>query len=674
MTIKKKLPTMISLLLIIALGITSITAYLFCSRTIEKQSKDSLLMVGAQGSEMVYSLIMGEKKQTELLSENKQVVEASRIRHEILSNKSEAPNYSKIVEANKLLEKQCNKMEFHEQLFIADANGVIFASSNPKTLNLNIGEEEYFKKAMEGKMNVTNTMISKLDGKTIVIFAAPIKDEVGTVIGTLVNSVYVDYFGKYLKNIKVGSTGYAYLVDSTGIILSHPNKEVIMKAAESSVIKEVVESIKQGNEVKSDVKNYVYNGETKVQSYTVVPEVNWILSATRNVSDMNEPVINMLKVISIVTIIAIIISMIIGILISNGITKPINQLVELMGHAADGDLTVTLDIKSKDELGKLAGSFNSMTGKIRELVMKINSSIDIASTTADALVNTSKSTLESVDEVAKTVQKIAEGFSDQSESVATVLDKMSMVGEEIENLNNYSEEMKINSQDVLKTDVSSKAIVRTLFMKTEENDKEVEKVSKIMENLRESSSNIGVIIETISSIADQTNLLALNAAIEAARAGEAGRGFAVVAEEVRKLAEQSANSAKQIEEIIRDIQAKINDAVSIVINVKDAVREQTQSVNETGSIFEKISKNIENITTKIENVNKILTSMNKKKEEVIEGMKNVSASSEETVASSQEVSASIEEQAAAMQELNNAVSRLSSMVQNLSEAIKIFKM
>ncbi|QGU93887.1 HAMP domain-containing protein [Clostridium bovifaecis] len=673
MTIRKKLPAMISLLLIVALAITSVLAYVLSSKTINEQSENSLLMVSTQENETIYSLITGEKKQAELLAGSKQIIEVSKLRQQVIDDKFFTSNYPQGIEANKLLKNQYDKIELHEHLFVADANGIIFADSNPKTLKISIKEREYFKRAMQGEINISNTIISKVDGRAIVIFAAPVRDEAGKVISVMVNSVYVDYFSKHLHKLKVGKTGYAYLVDSEGIVLSHPDKEKITKPVESSVIKGVIDQVKKGEKVESDVKQENYNGEDKVQSYSVVPEVNWVLSATRNISDMNETVNAMLKSMLVVTVIAIAAAIFIGILISRGITKPINELVRLMGQAADGDLTVTCNIESKDELGLLATSFNAMTEKIRELVAKINSSIEVVSTTADALVDTAENTSMSVDEVAKTIQQIADGSSHQSEDIEMVVDKMSRVGEEIEKLNEYSKEMKMNSEDVLKINMNSKTIVKTLFDKTEENDREVEIVSNIMDELKESSSNIGAIIEAISNIADQTNLLALNAAIEAARAGEAGRGFAVVAEEVRKLAEQSANSAKQIEGIIIDIQDKTNDAVNIVINVKKAVQEQTVVVNETGDTFENISKNIDNIATKIDNINNSLASMNREKEEVIQDIQNVSAVSEETAASSQEVSAATEEQSASMQELAGAVSNLNSMVQDLSEAIKTFK-
>ena len=673
MTIRKKLPIMISILVTLALVVTSGFSYFFSSKTITEQSTQSLFNVGEQESRSIYSLVLGEKKEAELLAVSREVIDVSKLRQTSLGDEFFTANHPQFVAANKLLEARYSKLELHEHLFVADAKGLIFADSNPKTLKIDISSRSYFQDAMQGKIAISPTIISKVDGRAIVTIAAPVKDEAGKVISVMVNSVYVDYFSKHLEKIKVGKTGYAYLVDAAGTVLSHPTKEKITKPVESSVILEVIEKLKKKEEVKNEVKEYVYNGEKKIQSYAIVPEVNWVLSTTRSVADMNESVREMMTTNAIVTVLAILASIVIGALISRGITNPIRSLVALMGQAAEGNLKVKSDIKSKDELGDLSNSFNSMTDKISNLVNQINESIRTVSATVDILVDASESTSQSIDEVAKTVQQIAEGSSHQSEDVDNVVHNMTKVGSEIEKLSKYSEEMRANAEDVVQINENSKNTVKILFDKTEENDREVEKVSSIMDELKSSSNNIGAIIEAISSIAEQTNLLALNAAIEAARAGEAGKGFAVVAEEVRKLAEQSADSAKQIEGIVMDIKDKTNDAVDIVSNVKKAVKDQTESVNETGKTFENISKNIDNMASKIENMSKSLSIMNKDKEDVISGMQNVSAVSEETAAASQQVSASTQQQSAAMQELAGSIGNLNKLVQELSQAVNIFK-
>ncbi|MCY6484899.1 methyl-accepting chemotaxis protein [Clostridium aestuarii] len=674
MNIKKKLPIMIVLLVMVSLIVTSIIANSVSSKTIINQSRETLMHISNQGTETIYSLIIGEKREAQLMATRKEIIDTAKLRQQKSGGKFFLEDNLIMKESNKVLKERYDNIELHEHLFVADENGIIFTDSNEKTLKINIKDRKYFKKAIKGEFNISNTIISKVDGRAIVLFAAPVKDENGKVIGVMVNSVYVDYFSKYLKNHKIGKSGYMYLVDSEGTILSHTNKDKITKPTKNIVIQNIVTLIQKGEKVDSFIEEYQYEGNRKIGAYAIVPAVNWILSTTSSVDEIKAPIVKMSRSILLVTILAIIISTFIGIIISRSITNPINNLVLCMGKAADGDLTVKSEINSKDELGHLSNSFNTMVENIRKLVEKIDSSVETVSSTADILVETAENTTASIDEVSKTVQQIAEGSSHQSESVEGVVYKLSNVGQEIEKVNGYSQDMRKNSEVIVNINKNSEKIVETLFEKTHENDVEVEKVSQIMDKLKQSSFNVGAIIEAISSIAEQTNLLALNAAIEAARAGEAGKGFAVVAEEVRKLAEQSADSAKEIEAIIKDIQEKTNDAVGIVSNVKKAVNEQNGAVDKTGQIFKDISGNIENIAAKIENASNSLTQMNKDKDEVINDIQSVSAVSEETAASSEEVSASTEEQSASMQELANSVRSLNSMVEGLSEAINVFKL
>lgn len=675
MTIRKKLPIMISLLVIILLVITSGIAFYFNMNTITKLNEEKLKTMSIQEKQMITSLIESETKHLELLAKSKQIVEVAKLREKYLGDEFFALTNAEILQASDLLKEEFEKVELHEHFFLSDPKGISISDSNPKTLKvLNISSREYFQKALKGEFNISNTLVSKVDGRIVVVLAAPVKDENNRVISVISNSIYIDFFSKYLKEMTIGQTGYMYLVDSVGTVLSHPNTGLIAKPADNSIIKEVVEKIKKGEEVKPEVKEYESDGAMRIQAYEVIPGVNWILGSTTTVSEMQSEANAMLKTICLVIFIAILASIALGIIISRKITIPIGKLAVLMGKAAEGDLTVKCEVESKDEIGDLGSSFNSMAEKIRELTNKINDSIGVVSSTVETLTNSTESTSLSIDEVAKTVQQIAEGSSSQSESIQEVVEKLSKVGNEIENLDNYSGEMKNNTEAILKVNESSKDIVKLLLEKTDENHKAVEKVSEIMDELKESSSNIGAIIEAISSIAEQTNLLALNAAIEAARAGDAGKGFAVVAEEVRKLAEESSESASQIGNIITDIQNKTNDAVGIVSKVKSAVEEQNNVVNKTEETFKEISKNIDNIAEKVEHMNDSIKNMNKDKEEVIEDMHSVSAVSEETAASSEEVSASTEEQSAAMEELSGFVLKLNSMVEELSQAVKIFKL
>src|SRR5471030_3172187 len=190
--------------------------------------------------------------------------------------------------------------------------------------------------------------------------------------------------------------------------------------------------------------------------------------------------------------------------------------------------------------------------------------------------------------------------------------------------------------------------------------------------MKTETGKISVITDTINQISEQTNLLALNAAIEAARAGDAGKGFSVVAEEIRKLADQSASATKEIQELISRIKNKTESVVQSMEVSNVIVVEQSQAVNETREIFDKIHSSIDGLTQEIKLVQTASSETNKSKTEIVNRMQNISAVSEESSASAEEVSATTEEVTAAMNEFTNSAMQLKELSEELENQINKF--
>lgn len=533
----------------------------------------------------------------------------------------------------------------------------------------------WYKQAMSADgLIFTDPYVDVITGNLVVSPAKTVYSADGSKRGVMAADISLVEVSKLINEIKIGEQGYALLIDATGMVMAHPVKELVgTKLAENSdtgLVQFADTLLKSEN----GFTKFQEQGINKVVSFTTVPITGWkiaiMIPESEVYAEINETASKMAM-----TVVAVMLIMtIIVFLISSSITKPIIKLNKAAAQVAAGDMTYKVDIKSKDEIGQLAKSFNIMTDNIKQLVQEINELSNSVVSYTGLMTSSSHQAVSISEQMAEAVSDLARGADVQSNSVQEGLNKVMQLGEDlkviVENTNTASE----SSNQVHELIGEGMKVVSHQNTKVMENTEAGQNVAVAIKSLDEKSKQIGEIVEVIDSISSQTNLLALNAAIEAARAGEQGRGFAVVADEVRKLAEQSSAATGKISNLIEEIKQGTENAVKEVETSEHIIKEQETSVSNVKRIFEVIAASVEQMRMKFEEVTLGTKSIDKETAEINDVISKLAGIAENNAASSEEVAASTEEQVATLQEISANINNLSEMAQQLKSSLNKFKL
>lgn len=373
--------------------------------------------------------------------------------------------------------------------------------------------------------------------------------------------------------------------------------------------------------------------------------------------------------------ILLVIGQVFAYLIARSIIRPINSMTDSLKEIAEGegDLTKEIPVTTKDELGVMGKTFNQMLEQLRSLIREVSSSAEQVAASSEQLTASSEETTHATEKISTTVQEVAYGSEKQLQSLhettSTVQQVTAIVDDMTKHTNQATKTAIIASEQAIE---GAKAI-SNMTTQMDEINQTVSNLSEDVTHLGERSSEIRQIVDTITAIAEQTNLLALNAAIEAARAGEHGRGFTIVSEEVRKLAEQSAESAKQISDLIATIQQETAQTVHSMNATTNKVTAGIGLVKVAGTSFESIQQSIAETATKMQEVTKSFNVMNMSTEQMARQASILEQITEQTDQGAQEMASATEEQLAAMEEIAASSTSLSDMAENLQTLVRKFK-
>lgn len=375
-----------------------------------------------------------------------------------------------------------------------------------------------------------------------------------------------------------------------------------------------------------------------------------------------------------ILVLAFIVLGISGWYITRIIAVPLKTMVLICKEMASGDFRdAPRKIVRKDEIGQVGDALAEMRDTLRKLMKQVNESSEQLAAASEELTASADQSAQAANQVAESITGVAHGAEKQlsvASDTSAVMQQMSASIQQVAANANQMAGQTVHAADRAKEGNKSvdKAVNQMASI-----EHTVTNSAQVVAKLGERSKEIGQIVDTISGIAGQTNLLALNAAIEAARAGEQGRGFAVVAEEVRKLAEQSQDAAKQIAALISEIQSDTDKAVVAMEDGTREVKLGAEVVNDSGKAFQEIANMVTNVSEQTKEISAAIEQMSIGSQQIAGSVKEIDELSKKTSGEAQTVSAATEEQSASMEEIASSSQALAQLAMKLREAVSKFQ-
>ena len=504
------------------------------------------------------------------------------------------------------------------------------------------------------------------------------------------SSVYALRYAKWLtnKSVIIADISYEYIMEIlntldagegsyVGMVTNMDGREVLSNLYElpenpvfvgSDFYEEAMAS-----EEESGSKEVTYNGEDYLFIYSKIPSQDAAICALVLNDTITAQAAEIGKITVVVVILAVIVALALGIVFASNMSGAIGYMCYKVQKVAEGDLTVSIKNKRKDEFKLLTEELGMMIKNIKHLITNVTTASDDLNIASDQVAESSRMFMQTSEGIQHAVSEIEQGVAKLDEDSADCLSQMDSLSEKIGAVTEGTGViggLAVETGESIKQGVESVSELTGTAQSTTEITTHVVEAIGVLET---KTRSIGQIIGVINGIAEQTNLLSLNASIEAARAGEAGRGFSVVAEEIRKLADQSLGSAKQISKIVDEIIANMGEVVKVAKKAEDIVKLQEESVGNTTHSFNEMEGQVHTLVESLEGIKAGANNMEEAGAATLGAIESISAISAETSACSTNVSDMAAKQMSAIHTLDEAANQLTARAEELTVLLQQFK-
>ncbi|MCR4960556.1 MAG: hypothetical protein K6A74_03810 [Lachnospiraceae bacterium] len=571
-----------------------------------------------------------------------------------------------------------------EGLFLMDIESNILCHTVTSAIGGKVWKDETVLKTVLDAVDSSSThtfsrgiAVSTSTGQLVASFFAGVYDN-GKLIGIVGGGCYV----KELQDIIYG-------MELNGL---NGCEQYLINAARNMYIFAPDDSL-QGEEVTNAVHSAVVSaatnkgsdiyitkgadGKNQFVAYKFLPSLNFVMVVTDAESEILATANNVTSLVLLLGVFILVIMLVVTVIMATNIGKELTKVAKAIEDLGTLDMTRAEELTAfkgrGDEIGMIAKASGELADAVADSVRNLRVHSEELADAASKLIENSDDTVASLDQVDRAVQEIAQGATGQSQETQSATESIVHIGEMVEVTMADAESLKNAAESMRESSGKAREILDRLGDINTQTKKSVDIIYDQTNETNDSAQKIQAATALISSIASQTNLLSLNASIEAARAGDMGKGFAVVAQEIGSLADQSSQSAKEIEDIIQGLVINSKRAVETMDEVKGVIAEQDEYVEKTREIFGDMDNGINASLAGINDISSKIVELDETRNTVVDTVQNLSAIAEENAASTEETSASTSMVNSMMGEVQAIAGKVSDTARFIKENVDVFR-